>query len=150
MPMVATSPSTGTYSWVFAYLLSSGVVVIELDDPAQIRLERGRSGVNIVAVQGHPGFEPQRVARAEAAGLDPTGSEEFAPDPRCHERRHVDLEAIFAGIARARDDGRRAIHLAEGEPVVLDRAEVDVGQRLQEALGVGALQGELGVVGADG
>src|ERR1043166_4980258 len=28
MPMVATPPSVCTYSWLFAYLLSSGVVVI--------------------------------------------------------------------------------------------------------------------------
>src|SRR5260221_13776244 len=30
MPMVATSPSRWTYSWVLAYLLSSGVVLIFL------------------------------------------------------------------------------------------------------------------------
>ena len=46
------------------------VVLLPADDPAQIRFERGRRLVDVVAVEAHAGFEAQRVARAEAARDD--------------------------------------------------------------------------------
>src|SRR5436305_1173091 len=44
------------------------VALIQLDDPGQIRFQRRGGVVDVVAVERHPGFEAQRVARAEAAG----------------------------------------------------------------------------------
>src|SRR5262249_10101280 len=43
------------------------VVLLPADDPAQIRFHRSRRLVDVVAVEAHARFEPQRVARAEAA-----------------------------------------------------------------------------------
>src|SRR5579859_4718970 len=42
---------------------------IELDDADQVRLERRDGGVNLMAVERHFGFQPQRVAGAETAGF---------------------------------------------------------------------------------
>ena len=46
------------------------VALVELDDPAQVGFERRNGGVDFVAVERHLGFQAQRVARAQAAGLD--------------------------------------------------------------------------------
>ena len=81
------------------------------------------------------GFEAQRVARAEAArdrGSTLTaGLEQRLPDPVGRLRRHEDLEAVLAGVAGARHRGADAGDLAVREPVVLDRRQIDAGQRLQ-------------------
>ena len=39
----------------------------EIDGPCETRFERADGLVHVLAVQVHPGFEPQRVARAQAA-----------------------------------------------------------------------------------
>ena len=45
--------------------------------------------------------------------------------------RDVDLEAVLAGVAGARDARRRAGDFAVGEPVVADARQVDRRQLLQ-------------------
>src|ERR1041385_840133 len=57
------------------------VALLQLDDPSEVRLQRGGGVVDVVAVQGHLGLEAQRVARAEAAGLD-AGVDQFLQDAR--------------------------------------------------------------------
>src|ERR1700730_3819507 len=46
-------------------------VFVEAEGPIEAGLERIRAGVDVVAVQSHPRFEPQRVAGAEAGRPDP-------------------------------------------------------------------------------
>src|SRR5580765_2742200 len=83
------------------------LALVELYDPAEARFQGGRRGVDVIAVQGHLRLETQGVACSEAAGLDLAAGEELPPDPRRLGRRHVDFEAVLAGVTRARDDGRR-------------------------------------------
>jgi hypothetical protein len=62
-------------------------------------------------------------------------------------RRGVDFEAVFAGVAGARDEHvGNAGHRAPGEPVVLDRGQIDLGQLLQRLKRARALQRQLRVV----
>ena len=58
--------------------------------------------------------------------------EDRVPDALGRRRRHEHLEAVLAGVAGARDRDADAGDLAGREPVVLDVAEVDAGQRLQD------------------
>src|SRR5205807_631426 len=56
---------------------------VQLDDPALTGLERIRLPVELVAVQRHPGFEPECVARAKAHGQHvrrPARGHERAPE----------------------------------------------------------------------
>src|ERR1043165_1734739 len=124
------------------------VAFFDLDDPAEVGLERRRGLVDVVAVEGHFRLEAQRVARAEAARLDVAGLDELAEDPLRLRRREVELEAVLAGVAGAGDDGIDAVDVAAREAVVLDRTEVDVDERLEVALRVRALERELRVVRA--
>ena len=60
------------------------VVLLPSHHPTEIGLEYGCGFVNVVAMQPHGGFEPQRVARAQTArdhagGL--TGAQDRLPDP---------------------------------------------------------------------
>ena len=53
-----------------------------------------------------------------------------------------DLEAVLAGVAGARDRAADAGDLAVREPVVLDRAEIDAGQRLEDLPRLRPLHGD--------
>ena len=58
----------------------------------------------------------------------------------------VDLEAVFGGVAGAGDEGvGQSADGAVGEPVELYLGEIGVGELLQGAPAVGALDGDLGV-----
>ena len=60
---------------------------------------------------------------------------------------HVDFKAIFAGVAGARDQRVvQATDRAPGEPIILDRAQVHLGQFGQRLLRARSLDGELRVV----
>ncbi len=74
------------------------------DGPGELGLDRGRGLVDVVAVEAQPGFEAQRIARAEAdrhhlrLGQQPLGQS------RRVGRRQRNLEPVLAGIARAGDE----------------------------------------------
>src|SRR5476651_375628 len=121
------------------------VVFLPADDPVEVRFDRGRRLVDVVAVEAHAGFEAQRVARAEAAGNDVggfAGLEQRQPDFVRLRRRDEDFEAVFAGVAGARDGGADVGDLAVSEPVVLHAREIDAGQRLEHFQRFGALDGD--------
>ena len=95
------------------HVAADEVALVELHDPAEVGLERGGGVVDVVAVERHLRLEAQRVARAEAARLH-AGVDELAQDARRVLGRDVDLEAVLAGVAGARDDRRRAVDRAAG------------------------------------
>ena len=105
--------------------------------------------VDIVSVERHLRFQAQRVAGAEAARLDVTTRDQLPKNGWAVLRRDVNLEAVFTGVAGARNDGRRAVNDPPVEVVVLHRGEIQVGVRLQNPFGVGTLQRELRVVVTD-
>src|SRR5690606_35600728 len=84
------------------------VALVELDDPAEARLERRVVLVEVVAVQRVAHLEAERVTGAEADRQDAVvraGEEKPAPEGHRVVRRDVQLEAILARVARAADDG---------------------------------------------
>src|SRR5690606_20034273 len=84
-------------------------LLAELDHPRQTRLERRRLAVDLVAIKRHAGLEPQRVATTKPSRLEAEGSAEaqqLLPDRRGGGGWHVELEAVFTGVAGARDDPR--------------------------------------------
>ena len=96
-------------------------------------------------MQTHAGFEQQRVARAEAAGDQIARAARFddrLPDAIRRLRRHEDLEAVLARVSGSRNRRADARDLAVREPVVLDGAEVDAGQRLKNAERFRTLHGD--------
>ena len=77
------------------------VSLLELDDPPRAGLERVRASVELVAVERHPGLEPQRIARAEPAGTQPGVAPAVSnrlPNPRVR-RLGEELEAVLPGVA---------------------------------------------------
>jgi hypothetical protein len=78
-----------------------------LHRPVQGGLDRRGGGVDVVAVQAQAGFQAQRVARAQAHGLD-LGLCQQGTRQRFGLVVHRDLEAVFAGVAAARDEQVRA------------------------------------------
>ena len=59
----------------------------------------------------------------------------------------VDLKAVFSGVAGARDERvGNAANRAPGEPIILDRAQIRLGELGQGVLGPRPLDRELGVV----
>ena len=131
----------------FEKCFSSEKITFVQFEPA---LEAGFEDVDVfgdfVAVEAHAGFEAEGVARAEAAGADAelgAGVEECVPHLYCcgFVGGDVDLEAVFAAVAGARDeDVVDAGDLSPGEPVIFDRGEVDLGELLQGFKRARALQ----------
>ena len=83
-----------------------------LHRPFQRALDRRRRGVDVVAIETEPGFQPQAVARAET---DRKHIRVF--QQRRHQRlglcgRNRNLKAVLAGIAGARDEAVEAGDLA--------------------------------------
>ena len=74
-------------------------------------LGRG-AGVHVLPVERQPRFEPQRVASAQADGLDRRMHEQRARQALGSLRRHRDLESVLTGVARA---GHEAIALCDPE-----------------------------------
>ena len=105
-----------------------------------------------MAVEGHGGLQAKRVARSQAAGQDaewPAGLHHFVPYPGAGGLigGQVDLKSVFSGVAGARDERvGDAANRAPGEPIILDRAQVGLGQLGQRILGPRPLDRELGVV----
>src|SRR5258707_682416 len=86
--------------------------------------------VDVVAVERVLHLEPQRVARPEPDRLDPVPAprlEERGPEPLGLAGRHVQLEAVLAGVAGAGDEAGDPGHLAAGEGIVVDAGHAAVG-----------------------
>ena len=79
------------------------------DAPQQARFDRRRGGVDVVAVEAKARLEAQRVARAQANRLDLRVGEKLAGDGVGGVGGRRDLEAVAAGVARARDVAARTI-----------------------------------------
>jgi len=95
------------------------------------RLDGVRRVVELVAVERHPRLEPERVAGAEADGRDAVllaGLEQRVPDLGGVGRLEVQLVAVLARVARARDHGGHVAHGATVEVVVLQSAGVAAAQ----------------------
>ena len=119
-------------------------------DPAEAARDRVPLRADVVAVQRVADLEPQRVARAEAAGHD------AAREDRVPERRRVlgharQLDALLAGVAGAVDHHLDAVELAhlprEGaaalEPEPLERPRALHGEQrvlVGDVADVGAAQ----------
>src|ERR1700682_3444048 len=76
----------------------------QTERPAQTRLERIRRGVDVVAVETHPRFQTQGVARPQTGWADAIGLariEECPPEPNGIIVAAKQLEAVFAGVAGA-------------------------------------------------
>src|SRR4051812_43555703 len=89
--------------------------LVELDHPAETRLERVRLAIELVAVQGHAGLKAQGVAGAETTGDDAgilAGRRVGLPDVRSATPVDEDLEAVLARVARPRHVRAEARDLA--------------------------------------
>src|ERR1700761_266371 len=101
------------------------VTLVELRVAVKMGFEDVDVVRDFVLVERHGRFEAQRIARAKAAGHDAeflTCFEHLVPDALARRRigGHVDLEAVFSGIAGAGDERVvQAADLAPGKPVVL-------------------------------
>ena len=98
--------------------------------------------IQLVAVQRHAGLEPKGVAAAQAAGLEPEGLARHAdrlPQRLCVGCQAEQLEAVFAGVAGARDEALDPGHLAGRGVVVTEDVEVGVGEGLEELRRSGTL-----------
>ncbi len=116
---------------------------VEFRDPAQPCFQRGGLVVDVVSIKAVALFQPQRVARAQAHGLDtelgPGGKNGlphrfgvFVPD--------INLKTARPGVARGRDDDVvDARHRADFKGVVVHRGQIFVRQFLQRRSGFGAL-----------
>src|SRR6266850_2113785 len=123
-------------------LAADEVALGGLDDPAEPRFERVGGVVEVVAVERVLHLEPQRVARAEPDRRDAVGAarlDERLPEMPRPIRGHVQLEAVLARVARARDQRRHPGDGAPREAVIADRRHVAVGEPADERLGLRAL-----------
>ena len=127
--------------------------LVPADRPAEPRLDQGGRLVHVLTVQTHSRLQPERVASAEpcrAQAVSAAGVEQGRPDRRGLLRRHEQLEAVLAGIARPRDRRAYAGHLSARERVVLDGVELDRREELQYRHGPRSLQGDQRVAAARG
>ena len=129
--------------------LADEVVLVHLDRPAKARFKGGNGIVHLMAVEGHGGLQPQRVARAQAAGNQPVVL------PRLQERvpqggrvgiGAVELEAVLAGVACARDEALDPRHRHLRDERIVARGRLLIADLGKDGPGLGALQGELGHV----
>src|SRR5690606_34811293 len=102
------------------------IALLQLHDPAQPGLQRVDRLGDLIAIEWHARFQPQRIACTEADGLD------AVLGARLHDRvpqlddaldRAIELPAILTGVARSRCqaghsgnlgiDGRKRLHGAK-------------------------------------
>ncbi len=119
----------------------------EPHDAPEARFEGGRRPVQLVAVERHAGLQAERVARPEPDGDEARGAagrDERVPHRGPRRRVHEELEAVLAGVAGACDEGRDPGHASLRDPVVVDRSQVEVGERGQDPRRLGTLDGDEG------
>src|SRR5262249_26274128 len=116
---VLTAPQQG--------VAADEVALVQLDRPAQPRLERVDLLAQLVAVQRHGGLQAQRVARTEAArpGAAP---DQFLPPGPALIGGAAQLDALLAGVAGAADDAAGAAVGRRLGVVVGELARVGRGQ----------------------
>src|SRR5690606_31416106 len=121
------------------------VALVQLRYPAESRLQRSATLVEVIAVEDVSHLETEGVARAEPDGhhalLLPC-LEAPLPHVDAATGGNVQLEAVLARVPGATDDRAHAGDLAFGEVVVRDGIELRLGQLLENPLGAGALQCE--------
>src|SRR5207237_80005 len=101
--------------------LADEVALRKLHEPREICLERSDGFVDVVTVERHAHLEPQRVARAESGRSHLAGGHEGLPDGKRRVVVDVELEAVFAGVAGARNNCATSRKLTLGEMIVADR-----------------------------
>src|SRR5919106_1985197 len=94
------------------------------DAPQQARFDRRGRGVDVVAVEAETGLEAQRIARAEPDRLHLRLGQELAGNGVGGIGRRGYLEAVAAGVARARDVAARAVDDEEGAGHELHRRDL--------------------------
>jgi len=77
--------------------------------PGQPGFDGGSVLVDIVSVQAQAGFQPQRIARAQARGPDIGLCQQLASQRFGRSRGHRNFETVFTGVAGARDEAVRAV-----------------------------------------
>ena len=117
--------------------------MLRLHRPAKPGLEGRYIVGHLVAVEGHGGFEAQRVARAQTAGLGP-GLYQRSKERFRVLRPAVEFIAPLAGVTRAREHALdvRDLHLGH-EVVVLFRQRLLGQEAQQKLLGLWPLQRQL-------
>ncbi len=117
-----------------------------LDGPVQRGLGGRGGGVDVVAVEAQAGFQPQRIACAEADGLHLGLGQQRARQRLGLGGGHGDLEAVLARVAAARH-----IAVAAGDlepPAGHEHQRCRAGREPRERRsGLRALQGEQRLVG---
>ena len=117
-----------------------------LDGPVQAGLDGGGGRVDVVAIQAQAGLQPQRVARAQADGLDLGLGQQGAGQGvgLCGGHRH--FKTVFAGVAAA---GHKAVAVCNAERATGHEHQLfDTGRQAGEGGdGLWALQREQRVVG---
>lgn len=120
-------------------------LLLELHHPAQTGVERRQRGRQLVAVQRHARLQAERVPAGQTARDQPRGLArpgQCLPQPDGVLRLHEQLEAVLAGVAGARDQRRDAGDRSGQTGVVLQAVQIGVGERREDARGLGALHGE--------
>ena len=83
------------------------VSLVEFGDPTQVSFQQRGGLVDFVAIQTHAGFQAQCVPRGETARQDTiirskiSGVQHLVPKLFGFVRGRINLEPIFAGVARA-------------------------------------------------
>src|ERR1700687_1257267 len=111
-------------------------VLVQAECPLQARLEWVRSGIDVVAMESHPRFQAQGVSCPEACRPDAIGLaliEQRPPQQRRATGAAKQLEAVFTGVTRPRNQAGHIRDLALDEGVVLHAAELRRRQPLHQA-----------------
>src|ERR1700730_16129010 len=120
-------------------------VLVEAECPIQARLEWIRAGVDVIAMEAHPGFQAQGVPCPEAGwpnAIGPTRIEQRPPQRRRVTGAAEQLETVFTRVTRSRNQARHIRDLALDEGVVLPAAELGCRQPLHQANGSWALHAD--------
>jgi len=127
---------------------SEELVLLEFNDPFEVRLQRGRRVVDVVPIERELGLEPERVAGAQADRLEAmrfARLDNGVPYGAGLMVESVDLEPVLARVARPGNQTFFSGHLAEGAGEGFHRRQDDVGQGLEDRDRFAALEGELAV-----
>ena len=117
----------------------------ELDDASEPGFVGVRLEVQLVAVERHPGLQPEGVASAESDRTATGGAdrlEQCVPQLGRGGRLHEDLEPVLARVARPRDERWDAGDRSLRRGVVAQRRQVDIGQRPEDLGGQRALDSQ--------
>ncbi len=117
------------------------IAFIQFGDPHQPGFHRRNAIRNLMAVERIAHFGAQHVAGGKS-DRQRAVIHQFVPDFNRDAVGNIDFEAVFAGVAGARNDAVCAIDPEPGKPVVADSFQIAIHQRLQDGLRGGALQSQ--------